>query len=146
MLSRKNITKLLNPDKRRSVLVRMTPSRKQEMKTAEYAEYVVEEQIKNRKWELKDDKSSAWGFPPIGFLCAVRRDGSVKSVMFEMNVVNHFLKEEDASAAHEVVEAVLLMWKAEDKDVAGFDPAVIDEYLSVVEKAYEESRNGEDPA
>ena len=144
MLSKKNITRLLNPDRRRAVLASVSPERKSALKTVEYAEYVVEEQIKNRKWELKDDKSSAWGFPPIGFLCAVRRDGSIKSVMFEMNAVNHFLKEEDASAAREVVEAVLLMWKAEDKDVAGFDPDVIDKYLSEVEKEY--AGKGQDAA
>ena len=140
MLSKKNITRLLNPGRRRAVLAAASSEKRRALKTAEYARYVVDEQLKNRDYALAGDKSSSWGFPPIGFLCSVKADGSVQNRLFEMNIVNHFLKDEDGDAACEVVEAVLLMWKAEDRSIRDFDPDAIDGYLAEAERKYAEKQ------
>ena len=60
----------------------------------------------------------------------------MKTRIFEFNIVNHFLHLKEGENACEVVEAILLMWKAEDKTISNFDPDVIDRYLSEVEKSY----------
>ena len=104
--------------------------------SAEYARYVVDEQILHRDTTLENDKDSSYGFSPINFLCAVTADGTVKSRMFEFNIVNHFLHLKEGENACEVVEAILLMWKAEDKTISNFNPDIIDRYLSEVEKSY----------
>jgi len=106
------------------------------LKSAEYARYVVDGQILHRDPELENDRKSSYGFSPINFLCAVTADGNVKSRIFEFNTVNHFLHLKEGENACEVVEAILLMWKAEDRTISNFDPDVIDRYLLTVEKRY----------
>ena len=144
MLSKKNITRLLNSGRRRAVISSHSAAKRKALKSAEYARYVVDGQILHRDASLEDDKGSSYGFSPINFLCAVFPDGTVQSRMFEFNVVNHFLRLREGENACEVVEAILLMWKDEDKSISSFDPDVIDKYLSEVEKSYaKESRPDE---
>jgi len=146
MLNRKNITRLLNTAKRRLALDLFTADKRREMKSAEYARYVVDGQILHRDASLACDKKSFYGFQPINFLCAVAKDGTVKSKLFEFNIVNHFLHMEEGENACEVVEAILLMWKKEDKTISNFDPDVIDRYLSEVEKSYAKENQSDENA
>ena len=136
MLSKKNITRLLNPSRRRAEILKYSPERRKALKSAEYARYVVDGQILHRDISLENNKNSSYGFSPINFLCAVTADGTVKSRMFEFNIINHFLHLKEGENACEVVEAILLMWKAEDKTISSFNLDVIDRYLSEVEKTY----------
>ena len=136
MLSKKNITKLLNPDKRHAVISRVSSEKRRMLRSAEYARYVVDGQILHRDASLENDRKSSYGFSPINFLCAVMADGTVKSHMFEFNTINHFLHLKEGENACEVIEAILLMWKAEDKAISNFDPDIIDQYLLAVEKSY----------
>ena len=146
MLSKKNITRLLNPAKRRAEILRYSPSKRKTLMSAEYARYVVDGQILHRDTTLENDKDSSYGFSPINFLCAVTADGTVKSRMFEFNIVNHFLHLKEGENACEVVEAILLMWKAEDKTISSFNPDVIDMYLSEVEKSYDKENRPDENA
>ena len=136
MLSKKNITRLLYPAKRLAEIEKCHPAKRRALMSAEYARYVVDGQILHRDVSLENDKNSSYGFSPINFLCAVTKDGTVKTRIFEFNIVNHFLHLKEGENACEVVEAILLMWKAEDKTISSFDPDVIDRYLSEVEKSY----------
>lgn len=136
MLSKKNITRLLDQSRRRAVISGVPAEKRRSLKSAEYARYVVDGQIMHRDPELENDRKSSYGFSPINFLCAVTADGNVKNRMFEFNIVNHFLKLKEGENACEVVEAILLMWKAEDRSISNFDPDVIDRYLLEVEKQY----------
>ena len=115
MLSKKNITRLLYPAKRRAEIEKCHPAKRRALMSAEYARYVVDGQILHRDASLENDKNSSYGFSPINFLCAVTKDGTVKSRIFEFNIVNHFLHLKEGENACEVVEAILLMWKAEDR-------------------------------
>lgn len=146
MLSKKNITRLLNPARRRAEIAKCPPARRKALMSAEYARYVVDGQILHRDASLEDDRKSSYGFSPINFLCAVTKDGTVKSRMFEFNVVNHFLHLKEGENACEVVEAILLMWKAEDRSISNFSPDAIDGYLAEVEKSFAEKSEPEENA
>jgi hypothetical protein len=140
MLNKKNITKLLNADKRHAIISSVSLHKRNMLKSAEYARYVVDSQILHRNPELENDKNSSYGFSPINFLCAVTGDNIIKNRIFEFNIVNHFLHLKEGENACEVVEAILLMWKAEDKSIINFDPDIIDQYLADIEKSYKESQ------
>ena len=136
MLNKKNITKLLNSDKRRNIIASVSPYKRQMLKTAEYARYVVDSQILHRNVSLENDKDSSYGFSPINFLCAVTDSNIVKNRLFEFNIINHFLHLKEGENACDVVEAILLMWAKDDKTIINFDPDIIDNYLAAIEKAY----------
>lgn len=144
MLNKKNITRLLDERRRRAVILSVSEQKRRQLKSAEYAKYVVDGQILHRDASLEKDKESSYGFSPINFLCAVLKDGTVKSRLFEFNIVNHFLHLMEGENACEVVESILLMWRNEDKSIASFNPVVIDAYLNEVEKAYT-AENAEEP-
>lgn len=146
MLSKKNITRLLNPARRRAEIAKYSSAKRKALMSAEYARYVVDSQILHRDASLENDKKSSYGFSPINFLCAVAKDGTVKNRMFEFNIVNHFLHLKEGENACEVVEAILLMWKTEDKTISNFSPDVIDRYLAEVEKSFAEKSEPEENA
>ena len=136
MLNKKNITRLLDSNRRRIIIASVSPHKRQLMKTSEYARYVVDGQILHRDVSLENDKDSSYGFSPINFLCAVTEGNIVKNRIFEFNIINHFLHLKEGENACEVVEAILLMWAKDDKTIVNFDPDIIDNYLVAVEKAY----------
>ena len=146
MLNRKNITRLLDRKNRQAVISKVSPEKRRRLKSAEYARYVVDGQILHRDETLENDRKSSYGFSPINFLCAVADDGTIKNRLFEFNTVNHFLHLKEGENACEVVEAILLMWKAEDRTISNFDPDVIDLYLVDVEKSCVENQEDDDNA
>jgi hypothetical protein len=146
MLNRKNITRLLDRKNRQAVISKVSPEKRRRLKSAEYARYVVDGQILHRDETLENDRKSSYGFSPINFLCAVAGDGTIKNRLFEFNTVNHFLHLKEGENACEVVEAILLMWKDEDRSISNFDPDVIDLYLVDVEKSCVENQEDCDNA
>ena len=133
LLSKKKLTKLLNKEFRDSILCKYRVDKHQ---VNEYAKYVVDSQIAARSEKLKDDKDAFYGFSPIGFICAVKKDGSIEKQLLEMNTVNHFLREYKGQYAVDVVKCILLMWLQQDKDIESFDYMKIDAELARIEQEY----------
>lgn len=132
-LSKKKLTKLLNKEFRESILCEYHTDKYQ---INGYAKYVVDSQIAARVNDLKDSKDSFYGFSPIGFICAVKKDGSIEKKLLEMNVVNHFLHEYKGQYAIDVVKCILLLWLQQDKEIESFDYMKIDAELARIEQEY----------
>lgn len=132
-LSKKKLTKLLNKEFRDSILCKCKADKYQ---VNEYAKYVVDSQIAARSDELKNDKDAFYGFSPIGFICAVKKDGNIEKKLLEMNTVNHFLREYKGQYAIDVVKCVLLLWLQQDKEIESFDYMKIDAELARIEQEY----------
>ena len=133
LLSKKKLTKLLNKEFRDSILCKYRADKHQ---VNEYAKYVVDSQIAARSEKLKDDKDAFYGFSPIGFICAVKKDGSIEKKLLEMNTINHFLREYKGQYAIDVVKCILLMWLQQDKEIESFDYMKIDAELARIEQEY----------
>ena len=138
MITKKKLTKFLDSGYRRRVIMQMTEARRQAYKIPQYARYVVDSQIVHRDPSKENDKEYGYGFSPVNFICAVMKDGTVDKRFFEFNTVNHFLRKKDGDSACEVVEAILVEWAKEDKNIRDFDMQVIDDELAKIEAEYVE--------
>lgn len=148
MLSKKKITKMLNPNFRQHILKPLGKENKinklvVDKKIASYARYVTDSQIVHRAKQFENDKSAYYGFNPIYPLCAVLNDGTVDKRFFEFNTVNHFLKEKDGDSAVEVITCILVEWCNENKNIKNFDIDIIDTELAKIEKEYLEKQKKE---
>ena len=138
MLNKKFLTKLLNPDFRKQVLLK---NRKYvdnaSLKLKQYATYAVDKHNKERNNELKDVKAARYGFCPIDVFAYCAKDGTVKKSLYEFNSINHFLVANDYNAAVEVATCILSQLVAENKDdVACFDIDKIDADMKKCEENY----------
>lgn len=133
-LTKKTLTKLLNADFRKSILNTYT---KDTYKLFPYAKYVVDSTIMSRDKNHEKDKNYGYGFSPLGIVCAVMKDGSVKKRFLEFNAVNYFLRDYKGAFAIEVVKCILILWLNEEKSsIQDFDYMKIDAELAKIEKAY----------
>ena len=83
------------------------------------------------------DKKYGYGFSPLGIVCAVMKDGTVKKRFLEFNTVNYFLKDYKGAFAIEVVKCILILWLNEEKNsIQDFDYMKIDAELVKLEKEY----------
>lgn len=137
-LSKKNVTKLLNPEFRKHVLSTVPAAWIKKTKADAYAYYVTDSQIVSRDKSLANDKKSCYGFSPLNVLCAVKSDGVVETHLMEFNIVNHFLVKKDGDSAAEVVLCMLVLWLAEDKlkTIRDFDIDTIDKALYKLEQDF----------
>ena len=133
-LSKKTLTKLLNADFRKSILNTYT---KDTHKLFPYAKYLVDSTIMSRDKSHAEDKNYGYGFSPLGIVCAVMKDGSVKKRFLEFNTVNYFLRDYKGAFAVEAVKCILILWLNEEKSsIQDFDYMKIDSELAKIEKAY----------
>jgi hypothetical protein len=139
MITKKKLTKLINADFRRSTLLSMSDAKKTKFKIKPFARYTVDSCIVHRNKEHENDKAWNYGYTPIQCLAACMKDGSIQKRFFEFNSVNHFLKDKDGDTACEVVEAILIEWAKEDKDIVDFDMDRIDAEFAKIEAEYEEA-------
>ena len=136
MITKKRLTKLINGDFRRSILASMPEKKKMAYKIRPYAQYVTDLCIVHRNVEHEKDKNWNYGFTPIQCLGACMKDGTISKRFFEFNPVNHFLKDKDGDSAREVVEAILVEWAKEDRDIVDFDMDRIDAEFAKIEAEY----------
>ena len=136
MFPNKKMTRLLDAKFRRRILFGMSERRAKEMMIGEYAAAVVAECAKSRDMSYSEDKSAYYGFSPVYFLCAVRKDGTVDKKLFEFKVVNHFIRSGEMEEARETVRCMLTAWAAEDKGVLNFDPERIEAEMKRIEAEY----------
>ena len=108
-LTKKSIKRLYDEVARKQVLLSMSQKRIDELQIDAYAKALVKEQILARDLKLKDDKESFYGLPPLMGISAMLTDGKMFSFVIECNVVNHFLRGGDVSAATEAVKCMLIM-------------------------------------
>lgn len=141
MISKKRLTKLLNPEFRISILNKISEKRRIETKMRQYAQYVVDSMIVNRDQSKENDKNYGYGFSPVQFICAVMKDGTIEKRFFEFNIINHFLIKKDGISAREVVECILIEWLSEDKSIKNFDMNIIDDELAKIEAEYLQAEN-----
>lgn len=139
--SKKNVTKLINPDFRKKVLASVPQKWLQSTKASAYAYYVTDSQIISRAKELATDKDACYGFSPLNTLCAVRKDGVVETQLMEFNIVNHFLAKNDGDSAAKVVLCMLVLWLSQDKlkTIRDFDIDTIDAALHKIEEDFIEA-------
>lgn len=144
-MNKKFLTRLLNADFRRRTLFSVNQRKADKMKIPQYAQYVVDDMIVNRSKEHENDKDWHYGFTPINFLCAVKKNGIDRKI-FEFNSVNYFLRQKNGEAAVEVVKCMLMKWVQEDPTIIDFDIDVIDAELRKAQEEYEKtvSRESED--
>ena len=137
-LSKKNVTKLLNPEFRKCVLSTVPAEWIKKTKADAYAYYVTDSQIVSRDKSLANDKKLCYGFSPLNTLCAVKKDGVVETHLMEFNIVNHFLAKKDGDSAAEVVLCLLVLWLSEDKmkTIKDFDIDTIDKALYKLEQDF----------
>ena len=114
----------------------MPERKKTAYKIKPYAQYVTDLCIVHRNVEHENDKNWNYGFTPIQCLGACMKDGTISKRFFEFNSVNHFLKDKDGDSAREVVEAVLVEWAKEDKNIVDFDMDRIDAEFAKIEAEY----------
>lgn len=141
MALRKKYTKFLNDDFRHAFLrsnLKIISNKK--LQIPQYARYVCDSQILNRSKDHENDKNAGYGFSPINFLCAIHNDNTMSKMLFEFNIVNHFLKEKEGEKATEVVEAMLIDLIKNDKSIKTFDIDVIDMELKKIEDEYLKSQ------
>ena len=133
-LSKKTLTKLLNADFRKSILNTYSNDT---YKLFPYAKYLVDSTIMSRDKSREKDKNYGYGFSPLGIVCAVMKDGTVKKRFLEFNTVNYFLKDYKGAFAIEVVKCILILWLNEEKNnIQDFDYMKIDAELVKLEKEY----------
>jgi len=139
MITKKRLTKLINDGFRRSIISSMPSAKLAKYKIPQFARYTVDSCIVHRNKEHENDKNYGYGFTPIQCLAAVMKDGSIAKRFFEFNSVNHFLKDKDGDRACEVVEAILIEWTKEDKNIEDFDMDKIDAEFAKIEAEYVEN-------
>lgn len=146
MFNRKFLTKLLDEDFRRRTLAKNRKFISDEsLKIKEYAMYVVDYQIIHRSQEFQNDKTAFYGFSPLAVFGYVANDGAVKTMMVEMNSVNHFLKMQNGNAAVDVALCIISQVYAENKDkIRDFDPQTISTELKKLDAEYKNSIDNED--
>lgn len=137
-LSKKNLTRLLNPAFRKKILASY---KKDIFLIDDYAKYVVDSQIIQRMKGLENDAKAGWGFPQLNMLCCVKKDGTIEKKLFEFNSVNHFLKDQDGDTAADVVKCILVLWLQSDKkNIESFDYEKIDAELVRLDKEIAEKK------
>ena len=136
MITKKRLTKLINGNFRRSILMSMSEKKKIAYKIRQYAQYVTDLCIVHRNVEHEKDKNWNYGFTPIQCLGACMKDGTISKRFFEFNSVNHFLKDKDGDSAREVVEAILIEWAKEDRNIVDFNMDRIDAEFAKIEAEY----------
>ena len=138
MINRKFLTKLLDDNFRRSIILknhRYVSSEK--MKLKPYATYVVDKYTNDRDKDFIDLKEANYGYSPLEVLAYVSKDGNVKKSLFEFNIVAHFLKKNEHKKAVEVVICILAELVNENKkDVEVFDIDRIEAELKKCEEEY----------
>ena len=139
MITKKRLTKLINDSFRRSVISSMPSAKLAKYKIPQFARYTVDSCILHRDKEHENDKAYGYGYTPIQCLAAVMKDGTIAKRFFEFNSVNHFLKDKDGDRACEVVEAILVEWAKEDKNIEDFDMDKIDAEFAKIELEYVEN-------
>ena len=102
-----------------------------------YAEYVVKRHDADSK-RSNDEMNVHHELLPIDILCTVYPNNIVEKRLFEFNIVNHFLKNNDIKTAIEIVKCMLLLWKNEDDKIISFDLNVIEPYLKEIERKFME--------
>lgn len=136
MITKKRLTKLINGGFRKSILGSMSEKKKAAYKLKQYARYVTDSCIVHRDIEHENDRAWNYGYTPIQCLGACMKDGTIAKRFFEFNSINHFLKDRDGDAACEVVEAILIEWAKEDRDIVDFDMDRIDAEFAKIEAEY----------
>ena len=136
MFSSKKMTRLLDGRFRKRILSKFSERRAEALMVEKYAEAVVAECAKARDMSYAEDKSAYYGFSPVYFLCAVKKDGTVDKKLFEFKIVNHFIRSGEMREAREAVRCILTEWAAEDKGVLNFDPEKIEAELKKIEAEY----------
>ena len=137
MLNKKFFTRLMNDSYRRSVLLKNDKIiNNASLKLKQYATYIVDKHNNERDNDYKDIKQVNYGFCPFDVFMWVSKDGSVKKLLFEFNVVNHFLVEGHHNKAVEAAECMLSEFVRENKkDIVSFD---IDKIEAEAKKAQED--------
>lgn len=139
MLNKKFIVKLISDQFRQQILSRYGKYLlNAELCINEYAHYIVDQQILTRSKIYENDKKAFYGFSPIAPICVVMKDGTIQCKLFEMNQINHFLKELNGEKAVEVAQCILLQWYSESKKhILNFNVQSIDAFLTNMEKQYQ---------
>lgn len=136
MLSKKRLTKMLNPAFRATLLNGISPDKLRKYKIPQMARYVIDSQVAGRDKVFAGDKDHSYGFCPVNVICAVLNDSSIDKRLFEFNIINGFLAKNDDKSAVEVVTCILIEWVKENKDIKDFDIDVIDRELARIEAEY----------
>ena len=136
MLSKKRLTKMLNPAFRARMLNGISSDKLRKYKIPQMARYVVDSQLAGRDKTFAKDKSRSYGFCPVNVICAVLNDSSIDKRLFEFNIINGFLAKNDDKSAVEVVTCILIEWVKENKNIRDFDIDVIDRELARIESEY----------
>lgn len=128
-LSKKSMTKLLNREFRKKILLSYGTNDKYGI--FPYAKYLCDAQILQKMQGYDNDVKSGWGFPQLNVICCIRKSGEVDKRLFEFSTVNHFLKDKDGDSALEVLSCILIMWlNSEKSDIDSFDYEKIDAELA----------------
>lgn len=143
-MQKKFMTRLLNADYRKRILLSMSEKKIVEYKIRQYARYTVDKCIIGRNKEHENDKDWAYGFSPLEVLAYVAKDGKLNTMLCEFNTVNHFLKNKDGDTAVEVVTCVLIDWVRRDKTIRDFDIDAIDAGLAKMEADYVAEQQAEE--
>ena len=146
MLNKKFIVKLISDQFRQSILSRYGKYLlNDELCINEYAHYIVDQQILTRSKIYENDKKAFYGFSPIAPICVVMKDGTIQCKLFEMNQINHFLKELNGEKAVEVAQCILLQWYSEaKKQILNFNVQSIDAFLTNIEKQFQPKDENEE--
>lgn len=138
MLNKKFLTKLLNDNFRKSVMLKNYKAiESKQLKLKAYATYVVDKYVNDRDKAFVDVKEANYGYSPLEVLTYTAEDGNIQTAFFEFNAVSHFLKENAREKAVEVVECILSELAKECKGkIASFDIDKIDAYLKKLEQEY----------
>ena len=138
VLNKKFITRLLNDDFRRNVMLknnRLIESK--DLKLKAYATYVVDKYNNDRDKAFIDVKEANYGYSPLEVLAYVAKDGSIKKAFFEFISLSHFLKKKEHTKAVEVAICILSeLAKENKKDIMCFDIDKIDTYLKKIEQEW----------
>ena len=142
MLNKKFFTRLMNDSYRRSVLLKNDKIiNNPKLKLKQYATYIVDKHNNERDENYKNIKQANYGYCPFDVFMWVSKDGSVKKLLFEFNVVNHFLVEGSHSKAVEAAECMLSEFVRENKkDIMSFDIDKIEAESKKVQEDYDKAR------
>lgn len=139
MLNKKFLIKIMNNSqyRRKFILDNLRIVDDMNLMIRAYAHYVVDYQIINRQQQFEHDKTAMYGFSPIAPICYVSTTNDVVVKMFEMNSINHFLKDKNGDDAVEVAICMITaLYNECKKFVKNFDVAKIDAVLTNIEKTY----------
>lgn len=110
-LAKKNITKLLDSSYRSKIITSFSAAKLAQLQIESYAKQIVKNQ--------QTTKSMPHLYP-FQILTCITSNGKFNSKIFEMNIVNHFINEDDEQAAVEVAECMCILWYNADKSIIKF--------------------------